>query len=370
VVAGALLLAACAGLADGEASVSIHTAPAPSSAERYCAWFGDVGGGILYFGQAAFWSALLPPLDVSAGGDRSGVWDVLAHPNGRIYFTTYFESAGYADLRTGELRRLQALGPGLNELAPGPRGSILISRYGAAPGAAPSGSILLVDLDGRLLAEHPLQAPAGFAALPKTVGFDPSRAEIWVTTDLLPEEPTEQREPEAEHPGPRSAEQQPGAGNREPRSPNQNGHGAIRHDARVLDTSGEEKRRIAEPEIQFVAFRRDGTGYRAELDGRDLRLRAVPAKAPHPDPGWFVSLDDAFPAQLDFVQDIHLLPDGRAVVTRWSGWIHVVEPPGRVRSVRLPTPASGGLYYSGVLAGDRLCATYCADVSVVCRDAP
>jgi hypothetical protein len=399
VVAGALLLAACAGLADGEASVSIHTAPAPSSAERYCAWFGDVGGGILYFGQAAFWSAsrapggtptsdldregpaligrfdlrrqqLLPPLDVSAGGDRSGVWDVLAHPNGRIYFTTYFESAGYADLRTGELRRLQALGPGLNELAPGPRGSILISRYGAAPGAAPSGSILLVDLDGRLLAEHPLEAPAGFAALPKTVAFDPSRAEIWVTTDLLPEEPTEQWEPETEHPGPRSAKQQPEARNRESRSPNQNGHGAIRHDARVLDTSGEEKRRITEPEIQFVAFRRDGTGYRAELDGRDLRLRAVPAKAPHPDPGWLVSLDDAFPAQLDFVQDIHLLPDGRAVVTRWSGWIHVVEPPGRVRSVRLPTPASGGLYYSGVLAGDRLCATYCADVSVVCRDAP
>jgi hypothetical protein len=363
-VAGALVLAACAGLAGEEASVSVHSAPAPSSAERYCAWFGDVGGGILYFGQAAFWSTsrapggtptsdldregpaligrfdlrqqrLLTPLDVSAGGDRSGVWDVLVHPNGRIYFTTYFESAGYADLQTGGVRRLQGLGPGLNELAPGPQGSILISRYRAAPGGGPSGSIVVVDPDGRLLAEHPLEAPAGFAAMPKTVAFDTSRGEIWVTTDLLPQ-----------------------------------GDGAIRHDTRVLDTAGEEKRRIAEPEIQFVAFRGDGTGYRAELHGRDLRLRAVPAETPHPDPGWLVSLDDAFPAQFDFVQDIYLLPDGRAVVTRWSGWVHVVESSGQVRSVRLPTLAPGGLYYTGVLAGERLCATYCADVSVVCRDAP
>jgi hypothetical protein len=370
VLAAALALAACAGLAGEEASVSVHTAPAPSSAERYCAWFGDASGEVLYFGQAAFWSAfrapggtptsdldregpaligrfdlrreqLLAPLDVSVGGDRSGVWDVLAHPNGRIYFTTYFESAGYADLRTGGMRRLQGLGPGLNELAPGPQHSILISRYGPTPGGGPSGSILVVDLDGRLLAEHPLEAPAGFAVLPKTVAFDPSRGEIWVTTDLLPEVPIENRDP-----------------------------GAARHDARVLDTAGKEKRRITEPEIQFVAFRGDGTGYRAELDGRDLRLRAVPAKAPHPDSEWIVSLDDAFPAQLDFVQDIQPLPDNRAVVTRWSGWVHVVEPPGRVRSVRLPSPAPGGLYYSGVLAGDRLCATYCADVSVVCRDAP
>jgi hypothetical protein len=363
-VAGALLLAACAGPVGEEGSVSVHTAPAPSSTERYCAWFGDVGGGILYFGQAAFWPAarapggtatsdldregpvligrfdlrqqrLLTPLEVGSPGDRSGVWDVLAHPNGRIYFTTYFESAGYADLKTGAVRRLQGLGPGLNELAPGPLGSILISRYSAAPGDEPSGSIAIVEPDGRLLAELPLDAPPGFAAMPKTVAFDTSRGEIWVTTDLLPE-----------------------------------GDGIVRHDTRVLDTAGAEKRRIEEPEIQFVAFRGDGTGYRAEVEGHDLRLRAVPAETPHPDPGWLVSLDDDFPTPFDFVQDIYLHPDGRTVVTRWSGWVHVVESSGQVRSVRLPTLAPGGLYYTGVLAGKRLCATCCADVSVVCRDAP
>jgi hypothetical protein len=41
-----------------------------------------------------------------------------------------------------------------------------------------------------------------------------------------------------------------------------------------------------------------------------------------------------------------------------------------VRSVSLPRLDPAGLYYTAVLHGDRLCATYCADVTVVCVDAP
>ena len=117
----------------------------PSSAEeRYCAWYGDARDGVLYFGQAAFWPAsrasgasgggeedpradlavagpqligrfdlgrgeLLPPLEVGPADARSGVWDVHAHSNGRVYFTTYFESMGWVDPRSGEVRHLEAL---------------------------------------------------------------------------------------------------------------------------------------------------------------------------------------------------------------------------------------------------------------------
>jgi hypothetical protein len=94
--------------------------------EDYCAWYGDARDGVLYFGQAPFWAAhrasggdpradlahpgpqlvgrfdleherLLTPLDVTAPGARSGVWDVHAHANGRIYFTTFYEEMGWID---------------------------------------------------------------------------------------------------------------------------------------------------------------------------------------------------------------------------------------------------------------------------------
>lgn len=367
----AIALASCAASGDG-APISgqvVHTGISPSASERYCAWFGDARGSLLYFGQSAFWSAsrgsggargsapradlrlegptligrfdlrrerLLEPIDVGRPGDRSGVWDVLAHPNGRVYFTTYFEAAGYLDPGSGEVHRLPGIGRGLNELAPGPGGSLLISRYGEIAGGG-SGSVVMIDADGALLAEHRLQAPDGFSAAPKTVAHDPRRDEIWVTTDLFPEE-----------------------------------GGAIRHGACVLDASGKEKRRIEHPEIQFVVFAEDGTGYRAEVEGHALWLRIV-----RPERGRSgaeeerrVLLDDAFPAALDFAQDIQLTRDGHAVVTRWSGWVHVVDPSGAARALRLPRLDPEGLYYTAVLADGRICATHCAEVTVVCADAP
>lgn len=346
---------------------AVHTADPPSRIEEYCAWFGDARAGVLYFGQSAFWSSFrssggrptadlehtgpaligrfdlagerfLPPLDVTAAGDRSGVWDVLAHPNGRIYFTTYFASGGYADLATGEVRRFGAAGAGLNELALGPGGSLLVSRYGVRGQRDRSGGVVLLDPEGAVLAEYPLTPPVGFTAAPKTVAYDRLREQIWVTSDLLPrgDDPTAR----------------------------------IEHATYVLDGQGAELRRIERPEIQLIAFAEDDTGYRAEVEGAKLWLRILPA-----DPkrsligGLRIPLEHAFASDFDFVQDIQITPDGRAVVTRWSGWVHVVDATGSIRSLRLPPFNPPGIYYTAALHDHRVCATHCRDVSVVCRDA-
>jgi hypothetical protein len=352
-----LMLVGCLHPESGESGSRIYAYQPPSSVERYCAWYGDARDAVLYFGTAAFWSAMrshgndpmadllaegpvaigrfdlrrermLEPLEVGAAGDRSGVWDVLAHPNGRIYFTTFYEPAGYAEVKSGRFVRLPNLGADLNELALGPDGGVLASRYG-------SGAIVSFDPDGTRLAEFPLRAPDGYRVAPKTVAFDPARREIWVTTDLLPIVPGDPQ----------------------------------RHDTYLLNERGEELLRISEPEIQFVAFAADGTGYRAEVEARNLWLR-VTAPGEGAEGGRRILLDGAFAAALDFVQDIKLAADGRVVVSRWSGWIHVVHSPSEVRSTLFPALADGGLYYSAVAEGDRICATYCSNVSVVCRDIP
>jgi hypothetical protein len=115
-----------------------------------------------------------------------------------------------------------------------------------------------------------------------------------------------------------------------------------------------------------MAFGADGTGWFAEVDGPRLTLRIRPAdRASSPVlTGLLVPLDDAFARGSDFVQDIKLAGDA-AVVTRWSGRVHVVARDGAVRSAALPKQGSE-LYYTGVLADGAVCATRCGDVSVVC----
>jgi len=351
-----LLLLACAGPGPEAPAPRVVSAPAPSQLERYCAWYADSRDGVLYFGESAFWSALraaggdpeadlrergpqligrfdlerqqlLEPLQVAeaAGG---GVWDVYAHRNGRIYFTTFFESMGWVDPRSGEVERLPQLGAGLNEIAAGPGDALLVSRYGPRRGRL--GSVLLVSPDGERLAEHELQPPAGYLAAPKTVGFDAPREEIWATMDLIPVAP-----------------------------------GAMRHDAYVIALDGRELRRIERPEIQFVAFT-ERAGFRAEVDGTRLFLHTTTPDGAERR----ILLDAAFAPAHDFVQDIQPAADGRVVVTRWSGWIHLLEPQGTVRTLRLPSLEPGGLYYSGVVTGQRVCATYCGGVRVVCAGVP
>ncbi len=358
--AAALLGAAlaCSAPPGAQAPYTLATGDPPSRAERYCAWYGDARGDVLYFGAAPFWSALrahggdprgdlaaagpqpvgrfdlrrgqlLAPLEVGGPASRSGVWDVLAHPNGRVYFTTYFEAMGSVDPSSGEVRRFESLGPGLNELAPGPDGNLLVSRYGVTDGAP--GALLVFSPDGERIDEFPLDAPPGYRAAPKTVAFDPIRAEFWATTDLLPE-----------------------------------ADAAIRHDTYVLDRRGHELRRIESPEVHFVAFAADGSGYRAEVDGARLELVVLTPNAPVRR----ILLDDGFVASHDFVQDILRAPDGRVVVTRWSGWIHVIEDARAPRTLQLPRLEPGGLYYSGVVRDNRVCATYCGGIRVVCRDIP
>jgi hypothetical protein len=355
-----LLLAAAFGcrLAPPSPSPRVHVAPAPDhGSERSCAWFGDERDGVLYFGVSAFWSALraaggdptadlrepgprwigrfdlaaerlLPPLELAGGSAATGVWDVLAHPNGRIYFTTYFDLAGSVDPASGEVRVFRAAGLGLNELALGPDGEVLATRYGF--GADSHGSVVVLAEDGAPLAEHRLRDPPGFRTAAKSLAFDPLRREIWVNTDLFP-----------------------------------TADGAVAHDARVLGADGRERRAVTDPELQFFEFNAGGAGFFAESSAGRLRLRERPPRGPlrfHP-------LDDAFPATLDFAQEVRAEADGSVVVTRWSGRVHVLEPGGRIRDVVLPAE-EGALYYTAVRTGSRICATRCGRVEVVCADLP
>lgn len=363
-------------------SGAIYTAPAPSGSERFCAWFGDRRGSVLYTGLSAFWSEMraaggdpradlarpgpawigrfdldverwLPPIDVGGGADedRSGVWDVLAHPNGRIYFTSFFGSAGYVAADGRRVVRLPEAGPYLNELALGPDGHVLASRYAAADGEG-SGSLVVLDEDGHIVAEWPLRAGPDRRLAPKSVAYDPVWQEVWITADLLDA----------------SGDALPDT---EPR-------GATRP-ALVIGLDGIERERFEAEEVQFVVFEPDGAGYAAVVDGeagRRLFLVAFPARDPSRDLGSAprVLLDDAFPSTLDFVQEVRRDGHGAIVVTRWSGRIHLVEPLvnglGAVRDLVLPRKESGGLFYTGVAHERRICASYCDGVSVACAQAP
>ncbi len=323
-----------------------------------CAWFGDARDGVLYFGISRFWRAMrdaggdpsaelraggaraigrfdlareaqLAPLAIGPGDAKSGVWDVLAHPNGWVYFTTFWERGGRANPASGAVEWFDAAGDGLNELALGPDGQVLTTRYGR--GGA-SGSVVLLSERGEVIAEHALASAVGVVAAAKSLAYDASRGAVWLNTDLL------------------SA-----------------GGGAAAHDARVIALAdGRELARWSSPELQFVTFAADGTGFLVERSEELLLLRVVPAgkRAPPQLAGRIVVLDDAFPA-LDFAQDVKLAASGDAIVTRWSGAVHVASPDGAVRTLSLPN-REGGLYYTGVAGNGDVCATRCAGVDVIC----
>jgi hypothetical protein len=313
---------------------------------------------VLYFGVSAFWSALraaggdpladlrepgprwigrfdlaserfLPPLELRPAGAATGVWDVLAHPNGRVYYTTYFELAGSVDPVSGEVQEFPAAGQGLNELALGPDGQILVTRYGY--GANPDGSVVALSERGDVLAELPLRDPPGLQATAKSLAFDPLRREVWVNTDLFPV----------------------------------SGAGPAQHDARVLGLDGRERRVVTDPELQFFVFAPDGTGLFAESSEGRLRLRQRSPRGLDR----FIALVDGYVPTLDFAQDVRAESDGSVVVTRWSGRIHVIEPTGEVRDLVLPQNP-GDLYYTAARTGERVCATRCGGIEVVCADLP
>ena len=263
--------------------LAVFTAPPPSADERYCAWYGASDAGVLYFGQAPFWSAMrraggdptadlrragpqlvgrfdlarerwLPALDVGGPEMRSGVWDV-ALLDGQLFFSTFYEPAGIVHLDTGRVQRL-ALGEGLNEWAPGPDGTLLVTRYGSGVDEEGNGSVLAVDGTGALRFEWRLDAPSGYRNAPKTPAWDAVRAQLWVTTDLLPAAPAGTA---------RQATEQD------------------RHDAYVLSRNGELLDTVAAPEVQFAASGPDGRFHRAVVgpsgEGHALRLEIDPADA-------------------------------------------------------------------------------------------
>jgi hypothetical protein len=379
VIASALALGLCA-------CSSSPRPPEPEAVERPseapCAWFGDVRGGVLYFGESVFWSrhraarddlgaflgaaaherrvgrfdlereTLLPPLDAGPSAPGSGTWDVLAHPNGRVYFTDLFGLSGWVDPSTGRRAAFRAAGVGLNELARLQDGRLLATRYGAVDGGA--GSIVVLAPDGTVLAEHPLEGvpdgsaanAAGLAArpAPKSLAYDPLRGHVWVNTDLV------------------DAEGRAGG-----------------HDARVLElATGRWLLRLDRPELHFALFDAEGRGHFAWRDGPRLVLRSSEpgtagerSEPPGPSTGREVLLDPAFPAELDFVQELRTDAEGGVVATRWSGIVHFVSPAGEVRTARLPRPDAHGLYYTSVATDGRLCATYCASSpAVVCAPQP
>jgi hypothetical protein len=366
-----------------------HDLASPSSTEQYCAWFADRAGEVVYFGQAAFWWGFrssqgadpardyqlegprpigrfdlrserhLPPLEVGAAGARSGVWDVFRHSNGRVYFTTFFETAGYVDPDSGRVVHFEDAGTGLNELAPGPEGAILATRYASAKGGP--GSVVLLEPEGAIRAEHVLVATApGFQLAAKTAVLDPIHGDIWVNSDLLPTAGHDSEGP-AHGPG----------GSR----------GAAGHPTLVLGAGGHERARIDDVEVQAMAFGADGSGYFAVVEGPRLSIAVLPPRLRKDDPrrgleqAQRVLLDDNYPRTLDFAQALEVDETGRVILTRWSGHVHVLERADAspaslsVRSLRLPAYEPGGLYYAAFLSGDRICATYCGRVSVVCGPA-
>ncbi len=369
-------------------------AQSPSADEAYCAWWADRREGVLYFGESAFWArvraaggdpradlaqpgplrigrfdldaerllepiVLEPPPDPGADAPletraRSGVWDVLALPDGRLFFTTFFGPAGFVDPATGVTTWLPEAGPYLNELAHGPDGRLLATRY-SGPGGRRTGSLVVLDAEGAIEAEWPLEAGAGFRIAPKSLAWDRQQGAVWITTDLL-DANGEAVEPEA---------------------------GRRRGDVRptiLVGLDGRERRRVTESEIQFVVFDAEGAGHLARVGGDDdrtLELVVFPAGEPGRDldAAPRVVLDTGFAAHLDFVQEIRVADDGRVVLTLWSGKIFVVERaddggPGEVHRLRLPSLEPGGLYYTAVARGARLCASYCGGVRIVCTDAP
>ncbi len=373
----------------GPPAIRVYSEPAPSEHERYCAWYGESDGEILYFGQSAFWSSYRaakndPKADLAAAGPRpigrfdldtrqfltpietgpranggetrSGVWDVLPLA-GRVYFTTYFEEAGFVELETGKVTLLPD-SQFWNELARGPlaqntrgfstttRTLILATRY--ADAEAGGGAVLVMDPDGVLLSTVPLPSEPGTSLAPKTPAWDPVRREIWVTTDRLPLPPPDDENVPFAHP------------------------------TLVLDLEGREVARFGtadDPmEIQFVRFDHQGMGYLAisQRNVLELVILGPTADRRNLNAAPRVLLDDQFAPGLDFTQDIQIARDGSVIVTRWSGRIHEVNPMnGRTRTVDLPRDHDA-LYYSAVAgrADGSLCATRCGGVEVVCASPP
>ncbi len=374
---GLVLLTACAGPpleGEGESEDSRrvaaeHIAVWAAASPKSCAWFGSRAGDLLWFGVSGYWARsrdatpataleatepprigrfhlgreeMLAPLELAAGPARGGVWDVLALADGRVLYTGLAERAGWVDPRSGISAAL-GVGAGANELC-------AISKKDATPGEDGDGgdervavtdyfggAIAVARLGGEPPRRIPLPAHDGLRVAPKSVAFDPHRNWLWITTDLFAA-----------------------------------GGAAAGHDARAVDlASGAQTLRIADPELQTLGFDESGTGFLVWSTANGLVLQVLGAgDPPRADAGRHIPLAADFDRSHDYAQDL-AIEAGRVVVATWSGRVFVVDPTrGAVRVVSLPRSPPGSLYYSAALVGDRVCATRCGGVAVVCSDLP
>ena len=368
----AVLVAGCASTTPRPPGSAAFRAPEPSGdGERYSSWFADERDGVVYFGLSVFWTALwatgdpradllvpgphligrfslssesfLPPLVVRAAAPdvRSSVWDVLAHPNGWIYYTTFYEEMGRVDPATGRVEYFPELGHGLNELALGPNGRIYATRYGSGvddSGQRGDGAIVVASESGVLLREIPLHARDGAVTAVKSVAVDPTSGSAFANADVLGSD------------------------------------GSVAFARFVLGTdlslvAGP----IFEPELLFVAFAPDGRMYAVEDDHGRLRLSLrgglhVPA-----------TLDLGMREPSDFAQDIHFAPDGTAAIAFWSGRVELVrEREGRLEHASLALakppecapPRGRSLVYSAFTTKTYTYATLFCGVTILRAELP
>ena len=334
--------------------------------ERYSSWFADERDGVLYFGLSPFWTELrahggdptadllepsahligrfeiererfLPPLLARRPGpdSRSSVWDVLAHPNGWIYYTTYFEEMGRVRPGMGDVERFDSLGTGLNEIALGPDGDLYVTRYGGGADGEPStddGSVAVISPDGALLREESLHARDGAVTAPKSIAVDPQSGEVWLNADVIA--PNGKVSFTAFHLAP---------------------------DLKVIARSD------APPELMFVAFDRGGRGFFVEDRNGRVELRVTRGGAE------LARLDLGARAPGDFAQDVHFAADGSAAIAFWSGRVELVrEAEGKYEHARVnlerPSECAGAqqnaVFYSAFIEAQAVYATLYCDAAI------
>lgn len=347
------------------AQLTLRMELAQSSGERYSSWFGDSDGRVLYFGLSPFWTEslragdprgeleragphlvgrfelegrrFLDPLVVRtvAQGARGSVWDVLAHSSGRIYYTTFFQEMGSVAGDGTEVVRFDGLGTGLNEIAESPRGELVVTRYGAQdPSGRHYGAVVWLSEAGESIRETTLPERGGVRIAPKSVAVDPRSGEVWLNADRF------------------------GPGK-------QIGFEWLRlaRNGLLLE------RHAAPPELLFPAFDPAGRGWFVwDERGRIvLRVREEGREIAH--------LELEARRAGDFAQDVSFAPDGRALVTLWSGRVHVVElgSEGALRGSVLQfekppdcrAPGAPALLYSAVAYAGRVYATLSCGVTLL-----
>jgi hypothetical protein len=258
---------------------------------------------------------------------RSSVWDVLAHPNGWVYYTTYFEEMGRARPGMDNVEHFDSLGTGLNEIAMGPGGNLYVTRYGGSGG---DGSVVMISQEGELLREQTVHALDGAVTAPKSIAVDPVSGDVWLNADVI--------------------------------APDKSVHFAWFH-------LGPDLKPISHgdsPELMFPAFDKTGRGFFVEDDGGRVRVRVTRGGKE------LARLDLGPRAPHDFAQDVHFAKDGTAAIAFWSGRVELVrEKDGQFSQSRVAMSRDAecasnpnALFYSAFVEPKGVYATYYCDQAI------